>query len=77
METIRPELYEAVRFLLYLAGSLVGFFLVRTLVQLDRNQKELFDKIACLTKDFYIMKGEHEQMKYKCYGQQAGVVGRE
>ena len=70
MEAIKPELYEAVRFLLYLAGALVAFFFMRTLIQIDRNQKELFTKLACLTKDFYHMRGEHEAMKLRCYGQQ-------
>ena len=72
MEAIKPELFEAVRFLLYLAGTLVAFFLVRTLMQIDRNQKELFTRLACLTQDFYHMKGEHEAMKMRCYSQRNG-----
>ena len=79
MEAIKPELFEAVRFLLYLAGALVAFFFMRTLIQIDRNQKELFTRLECLSQEFHHMKGEHEAMKFRCYGQQHldRVIGRE
>jgi len=45
--------------------SIIGFFVVRTLVLIDKNQTELFNRIRNLEKDFYILKGEHDATRTK------------
>ena len=55
--------------------SIIGFFGVRTLNQIDTNQKKMFENLDtqtnCLTalsKDFYHLKGEHDAIMRKCQG---------
>lgn len=45
--------------------SIVGFFVVRTLMLIDKNQTELFNRIRNLEKDFYTLKGEHDAIRTK------------
>lgn len=42
-----------------IAISVIAYFLVRTLKQIDRNQSNLFQRIHDLETEFHTLKGEH------------------
>jgi len=53
--------------LIVILGSIVGFFMVRTLRQVDKNQErttqindKLFERLDNLCEEFYTLKGEHK-----------------
>jgi len=54
------EHFDVVQGVLVLCIGLIGWFTVRTLSLVDRNQEELFRRMQTLEKDFYMLKGEHE-----------------
>lgn len=41
---------------------LVGWFAVRTLKQIDRNQADTAASLAALSKEFYKLQGQHEAL---------------
>lgn len=43
-----------------LLSSVTGFLMVNTLNKIDLNQRELFDRMHALEKDFYELRGEHK-----------------
>ena len=45
--------------LISLLLTVVGFFGVRTLRKIDANQSLLFDQMENLSREFYLLKGEH------------------
>jgi hypothetical protein len=51
-----------------IAVTIVGYFIVRTLKQIDRNQNELFDKLNGLRSEFDLLKGEHQVLACKNIG---------
>ncbi|MBV5336779.1 MAG: hypothetical protein J0653_01910 [Deltaproteobacteria bacterium] len=38
----------------------VIWFMIRTLQSIDKNQKEMFERLNTIEKDFYELKGEHK-----------------
>lgn len=42
------------------ASGIIVFFVVRTLKQIDSNQRELSRQLGEISKEFYILKGEHK-----------------
>lgn len=54
------EYLSAASFVISLLLAIVSFFLIRTLNKIDNNQKQLYDNLAILSKDFYHMKGQHD-----------------
>ena len=52
-------------YLLMLIGvliSVVSFFLIRTLRQIDANQRELYERLHKVEVDLACLKGEHKAM---------------
>lgn len=39
--------------------TVIGYFAVRTLSKIDRNQNLLFEQVTNLWKELYLLKGEH------------------
>lgn len=39
--------------------TVIGYFAVRTLSKIDRNQNLLFEQVTSLWKELYQLKGEH------------------
>jgi hypothetical protein len=62
-----PEwIVQHIDFFQYVFGSavvIIGFFIVRTLRQIDANQQQLFAKLNNLSEEFYVLKGEHIAIK--------------
>lgn len=61
-----PSWFEHVDFMqaaLVAALAVISWFSVRTLITIDKNQKELFDRMHNLEKDFYTLRGEHNGRK--------------
>lgn len=40
--------------------AVIGFFAIRTLTKIDKNQTVLFEQVSNLWKEFFILKGEHQ-----------------
>jgi preprotein translocase subunit YajC len=51
-----PDLMQLLIVLLF---SAFIWFAIRTLQHIDRNQKELFNRLTTLEREFYTLKGEH------------------
>lgn len=47
--------------------TIVGYFAIRTLKGIDRNQSELFKRLHTLETDFYCLRGEHNAMHQTMY----------
>lgn len=63
-----PSLAEHSDALQILIGAcFIGFtfMCLRTLKQIDSNQRELFGRIKTLERDFYILKGAHDSITEK------------
>lgn len=70
METLTEHI-DFVQFIFGIAIGIVGWFAIRTLRQIDRNQAELYSKLDSLSKDFYRLEGEHRA--YRCNHHQQEV----
>jgi hypothetical protein len=55
-----PVLMAIIGYAVQMIVVVVGFFLVRTLTKIDRNQVELFQRITSIERDFYELRGEHK-----------------
>jgi len=53
--------------------SLVCFFMVRTLVKIDRNQSQLFERLDMVCKQVDTLQGEHNVMKSLCSVRKASM----
>ena len=66
---MQPSWFQHVDLMNVIIGVLftvVAWFLVRTLKKIDTNQATLFTRLECLSREFYLLKGEHEAIKDKC-----------
>jgi len=45
----------------------LAWFMIRTLKTIDSNQKELFERMHSLEKDFYVLQGEHKNNGERLY----------
>ena len=54
------DLFHELSPALYLAMLVIGFFIVRTLRQVDANQKNLFERMKDIEGKFNHLEGEHE-----------------
>ncbi len=55
--------------LTWLIGGLlvvISFFITRTLLKIDRNQNRLFNRLDELSREFYILQGEHNTRSGNC-----------
>jgi hypothetical protein len=46
-----------------IAIGIVGWFAIRTLRQIDRNQAELYSRLNVLSERFYRLEGEHRAFR--------------
>lgn len=46
--------------------STLGFFLVRTISKIDRNQERMFEKLDELNRQVSTLQGEHNAMQASC-----------
>lgn len=63
------EHFDLVNIIVGLLFAAVVSLTVRTINKIDRNQTSLFGKVEKLSKDFYILEGEHRartQMRKDC-----------
>jgi len=74
-----PSWYEHADVMEWVIGglfSLVLFLMLRTLSKVDRNQNRLFERLDALTKEFYMLQGEHNAMKNRCMGRASAAGNR-
>lgn len=60
--TPQPSWVEHFDLINVIAGSLfmaIIWFMIRTLQSIDKNQKELFERMHTMERDFYQLRGEH------------------
>jgi hypothetical protein len=59
------EFWRIVEYSLGLLIAIAGYLVVRTLKQIDANQKETAAALISLTREFYTLKGEHSALSCK------------
>jgi hypothetical protein len=57
------EHIDFVQFIFGIAIGIVGWFAIRTLRQIDRNQAELYSRLNVLSERFYRLEGEHRAFR--------------
>lgn len=46
--------------LIGLLVTVIGFFAIRTITKVDKNQTILFEQVSALWKELFLLKGEHQ-----------------
>jgi len=67
---VKDDLIEMDDFIKALIGGLfiiVGWFFIRTISKVDRNQTAIFEKLDGLCRDFDRLKAEHDVIKERCH----------
>jgi len=54
------EHIDVVQAVLIFCIGLISWFSSRTMTLIDRNQKEMFERITKIEKELWMLKGEHE-----------------
>jgi len=62
VETLTEHI-DFVQFIFGIAIGIVGWFAIRTLKQIDRNQAELYSRLNVLSERFYRLEGEHRAFR--------------